>query len=648
MIISAQNLKSAMRSGVPTRTLQNGNKRIMALRRFSGFKKTSGFTEKLDPDGAIPNVETALKNEKDIIHTPRILKSGAFSWSLPEERSEYQYLTSSPTGLRDLGLDEKYVESEEYRKITSGQMYLENHDFQKNGYPFPYAQAYAGWQFGQFAGQLGDGRVLNLFEIPKARSVGESIPRYEIQLKGIGKTPYSRFADGKAVLRSSIREYIISEHLNAIGIPSTRALSLTFLPKTFARRHRYEKCAIVTRFAELWVRLGTFDLYRWRSDRQGVRKLADYVVSELFTVGDQKFEHFNSFLPEISNFFKDNKTVGDLTRYDKMYLEIVLRNAKTAAMWQCYGFLNGVLNTDNTSVLGLSIDFGPFSIMDKFDPNYTPNSEDLEGRYNYQNTPTAIWWNLVRFGEDLAELIGAGSEIVDDPLFKNEGIKKEWEEKIITRATKLIEIGGEIYMHAFTKTFVETMLGRLGLSPGLIVNGNYEEVRLDLIQPMQDMLRKARCDYNKFFVMLQSFNFESDAEFNPLELSQAILTSVNSEDAEIVTNNNEVTESVEKWLSLYRSYVLKSELLDGTKRVSTSRRNNPLFLPRNWILDKVIDFTEESDGNDLSYLHKLEKMSMYPFDEQKWGDELKDLEKEWLVQGDKGSDYSMLQCSCAS
>ena len=136
--------------------------------------------------------------------------------------------------------------------MVTGEFYLNKEDFQKKGYPFPYSQAYAGWQFGQFAGQLGDGRVVNLFEVPKNVPDKNNRHKYELQLKGAGMTPYSRFADGKAVIRSSIREYIISEHLNAVGIPTTRALSVSYLPETFAQRHRAEKCAIVSRFAELW------------------------------------------------------------------------------------------------------------------------------------------------------------------------------------------------------------------------------------------------------------------------------------------------------------------------------------------------------------------------------------------------------------
>ncbi|EDK45226.1 conserved hypothetical protein [Lodderomyces elongisporus NRRL YB-4239] len=378
------------------------------------------------------------------------------------------------------------------------------------GFPMPYAQAYAGWQFGQFAGQLGDGRVVSLFEIPKAFPDGENRPVYELQLKGAGMTPYSRFADGKAVLRSSIREYIISEHLNAIGVPSTRALSLTSLPSTFAQRHAVEKCAIVARFAESWVRLGTFDLYRYRGDRDGIRQLSNYVIDELFTIDGKQFQNYERIVSKKPNLITIDQ--DELTKYDKMYYETVIRNAETTAICQCYGFLNGVLNTDNTSVLGLTIDFGPFSIMDKYDPNYTPNSEDHQSRYGYRNVPTAIWWNLTRFGEDLAELLGAGNTLLNDPEFEK-GIKEEWEDPIIKRATKIIEIGGEIYLYAFTKKYVETFYKRLGLSLQLIDENEPELQNVQLITPMLEVLQKLQTDFNLFFLELQNADFNQ-----PLEL----------------------------------------------------------------------------------------------------------------------------------
>lgn len=618
-------------------------KRLMHTKKLAELPKTTSFTKYISPDGRIPKPEDAMANKDNIIHVPRVLQKGGFSWSLPEKRAKYRYLTSSDKALNDLGIDSKEVENPEYQKLVTGEFYLNKEDFQKKGYPFPYSQAYAGWQFGQFAGQLGDGRVVNLFEVPKNVPDKNNRHKYELQLKGAGMTPYSRFADGKAVIRSSIREYIISEHLNAVGIPTTRALSLSYLPETFAQRHRAEKCAIVSRFAELWVRLGTFDLYRWRSDRDGIKELSDYVINELFTIDGEKFGFLNKVLSERNDFFDSSKeTIGELTDYDKMYLETIVRNASTTAIWQSYGFLNGVLNTDNTSVLGLSIDFGPFSIMDKYDPNFTPNSEDHELRYSYRNTPTAIWWNLTRMGENLAELIGAGSEILNDQFFKENGIKKEWEDRIITRATKLIEAGGELYQYAFTKKYVETIFNRLGLESSLINAKDPEVNHKELIDPMLDMLYKVQCDFNKFFLILQSSNLESG--YDPRQIAETILLPGHNA-LESKYSTQELIDEICNWLKIYDGYLSKS---GNAKRKSISKYYNPLFLPRNWILNQVIEFTEEHNAEDLSYLKKLEKMCFNPYDKSKWGNELKELEQEWLLQSDIGADYSMLQCSCSS
>lgn len=615
----------------------------MHTKKLAELPKTTSFTKYISPDGRIPKPEDAMANKDNIIHVPRVLQKGGFSWSLPEKRAKYRYLTSSDKALNDLGIDSKEVENPEYQKLVTGEFYLNKEDFQKKGYPFPYSQAYAGWQFGQFAGQLGDGRVVNLFEVPKNVPDKNNRHKYELQLKGAGMTPYSRFADGKAVIRSSIREYIISEHLNAVGIPTTRALSLSYLPETFAQRHRAEKCAIVSRFAELWVRLGTFDLYRWRSDRDGIKELSDYVINELFTIDGEKFGFLNKVLSERNDFFDSSKeTIGELTDYDKMYLETIVRNASTTAIWQSYGFLNGVLNTDNTSVLGLSIDFGPFSIMDKYDPNFTPNSEDHELRYSYRNTPTAIWWNLTRMGENLAELIGAGSEILNDQFFKENGIKKEWEDRIITRATKLIEAGGELYQYAFTKKYVETIFNRLGLESSLINAKDPEVNHKELIDPMLDMLYKVQCDFNKFFLILQSSNLESG--YDPKQIAETILLPGHNA-LESKYSTQELIDEICNWLKIYDGYLSKS---GNAKRKSISKYYNPLFLPRNWILNQVFEFTEEHNAEDLSYLKKLEKMCFNPYDKSKWGNELKELEQEWLLQSDIGADYSMLQCSCSS
>lgn len=612
----------------------------MLTLRLCEVPKTSSFTRRIKPDARIDTREVAAENKDNITHRPRILQFGGFSWSLPEKRKEARFLASSPSALRDLGLADSEPETPEFRAIVAGTLYNDDPDFLDKGYPFPYAQAYAGWQFGQFAGQLGDGRVHNLFEMKKPKGDGLNRPVYELQLKGSGMTPFSRFADGKAVLRSSIREYVISEHLHAIGIPTTRALSLTYLPQTVAQRHRVEKCAVVSRFAELWVRLGTFDLYRWRGDRAGIRALSDYVIEELFTIDGTKFQNFELLRKEgPPAVFSKLENVGSLSDYDKMYLETVVRNATTAALWQVYGFLNGVLNTDNTSVLGLSMDFGPFSIMDRYDPNYTPNSEDHDERYSYRHTPTAIWWNLTRLGENLAELIGAGEEMLADSQF-SEGIKPEWENPIIERATKLIEIAADVYQHAHTLAYVKGFYRRLGLHLQLVDNLSPEIQRQQLLVPMLDMLKEIGCDFNRFFVLLQ----EQDVLGGPEKVAQTLLPYCNYNDAKY--SKTEIQEMITSWVNSYQEELQKSEKI-ASGHYSTAKQANPLFLPRNWILDQVIEKTEESQGEDLSYLLKLQKMSLNPYDSTKWGDELKEVESSWAVQ-DRGEEYAMLQCSCSS
>jgi serine/tyrosine/threonine adenylyltransferase len=265
-----------------------------------------------------------------------MVKSALYTFVRPDpSEPNPELLAVSPLALRTLGLAPSEASTSTFLALVSGNP----SGFESEVYPW--AQCYGGWQFGQWAGQLGDGRAISLFEATNP-DTGE---RFELQLKGAGQTPYSRFADGRAVLRSSIREFVASEYLHAIGIPTTRALSLTLLPSNRAIRERVEPCAIVCRFAQSWVRFGTFDLLRWRGDRKNLRVLADYVRTEVLKLGEE---------------IKD----GSGNRYEETYREIARRNARTVAKWQAYGFMNGVLNTDNTSVLGLSLDFGPFSFMD--------------------------------------------------------------------------------------------------------------------------------------------------------------------------------------------------------------------------------------------------------------------------------------------
>jgi uncharacterized protein YdiU (UPF0061 family) len=368
---------------------------------------------------------------------------------------------------------------------------------------YPWAQCYGGYQFGQWAGQLGDGRAISLFEATNEKTG----TRYEIQLKGAGKTPYSRFADGKAVLRSSIREFVVSEYLNAIGIPSTRALSLTHCKGSKVFRERMEPGAIVSRFAQSWIRFGTFDLARMRGDRKLLRQLADYTAEQVYggwdklpsklPSGDPKSTHASTSTG-IAKDITEGEALEQENRYTRLYRAIIRRNAETVAKWQAYGFMNGVLNTDNTSILGLSIDFGPFAFLDIFDPTYTPNHDDHMLRYSYRNQPTIIWWNLVRLGEALGELMGAGSK-VDDAVFVSDGVKEEEADELVKRAEGIIERCGEEYKAVFLSHYKELMTARLGLT------SQKDSDFQDLFSELLDILEAHELDFHHAFRKLSYF-----------------------------------------------------------------------------------------------------------------------------------------------
>ncbi|ODV84355.1 hypothetical protein CANARDRAFT_29229 [[Candida] arabinofermentans NRRL YB-2248] len=600
----------------------------MAQRTLESYPKTSSFTEYLTPDPRVPTAEFAKdpSSPPELFHKARMLKTGAFSYTEPEKRKTYKFMMASPNALETLGLPNTEEGSETFQKLVSGQTILDK--------PYPYAQAYAGYQFGEFAGQLGDGRVVNLFEVRNP----DTNEKYELQLKGAGKTPFSRFADGKAVIRSSIREFIASEALNGIGIPSTRALAITALPDTKAQRVAAEKCAVVCRMAPTWIRIGTFDLYRWRGDRDGLFELSDYVIDVVFGGEDKLIglDDKSAILSE-ERLLEGTAFADGLSKYDRMYLEIVVRNAKSVAYWHAYGFLNGVLNTDNTSILGLAMDFGPFAFMDQFDPNYTSNHDDHSLMYSFSNTPSAIWYNLVKLGEDLVELIGAGPKLLKDEFFLKNGVTEENTQPMISRAGAMIEVAGEIYEKVFIDEYLKLMCARLGITPR-------STDHTEILGPMFEMLKETKLDYSKFFVILQSLSIKDDTRFDYDEAAKAFIPKDFKDDEFTDYSEEKVLGELKGFLASFKTRVDSEELLDST-RLERAKGYNPLFLPRNWILDEVIEYTQENDL-DTKYLSKLLKMSSNPYDMSKWGDEEKDLEDKWT--GYTENSKLMLQCSCSS
>ena len=604
--------------------------------------KTNNFTQKLPSDAQYPTPSSSHNEERAKLG-PRLVKNAAYTFVRPDPYEKTELIGVSQAALRDLAIDPNATQSEEFKDTVSGKRIITLEEGKEPGESdvYPWAQCYGGFQFGQWAGQLGDGRAISLFETPNPNTG----TRYELQLKGAGKTPYSRFADGKAVVRSSIREYVVSEALHALGIPTTRALSLTLAPEARVYRETTEPGAIVARFAQTWLRLGTFDLARSRGDRDMLRKLSDYVGEEVFggwenlpakLKGKEEKEAVDPGLGPGGKTDVEGEGAEQENRYARLYREIVRRNAKTVAAWQAYGFMNGVLNTDNTSVLGLSIDFGPFAFMDNFDPSYTPNHDDHMLRYSYKNQPTIIWWNLTRLAEAMGELIGSGQDC-DAPEFVEKGVREEWADELVKRAETVIEAAGEEYKAVFMAEYKRLMTGRLGLKT------TKESDMEVLYSELLDMLEALELDFHHAFRRLSYISTEEiDSEEKRKEIAGRFFHKEGL--SGLAGPEDEARGRIAKWLDQYRQRVLEdwSEGADANKeRLEDMRAVNPNFVPRSWILDEVIERVEKKGEREV--LDTVMRMGLAPF-EEKWDG--REEEERWC--GDVPRYQRAMQCSCSS
>ncbi|KAK2032293.1 UPF0061-domain-containing protein [Colletotrichum zoysiae] len=599
--------------------------------------KTWTYTSSLPPDPVFPTPADSHKTPRDQI-APRGVRNAAFTWVRPETAEDPELLAVSPAAMRDIGIKEGDEETEEFRQTVAGNR-LHGWDEEKLEGGYPWAQCYGGFQFGQWAGQLGDGRAISLFETTNP----ESKVRYELQLKGAGITPYSRFADGKAVLRSSIREFVVSEALHALGIPSTRALALTLLPRSRVVRETVEPGAIVLRFAQSWIRLGNFDLPRARGDRAMIRTLATYVAEDVFggwetlparlADPDKPAE-----LLEPSRGVPATEVQGPEdsaeNRFTRLFREVARRNALTVAKWQAYGFMNGVLNTDNTSVAGLSIDFGPFAFMDNFDPAYTPNHDDHLLRYSYRNQPTIIWWNLVRFGEALGELIGAGAG-VDEDAFVSNGVEEGQADALVARAEKLITQVGEEYKALFMAEYKRLMARRLGLKS--FRESDFDELFSDLL----DTMESHELDFNHLFRRLSSVGLSEVADEDARRETAARF--FHAEDG--VAGGAKGRADVGAWLGKWRARVVEDWGEDDADaaREKAMKAVNPNFVPRGWVLDEIIKRVEKDGERDV--LRRVMHMALHPFEDSWDGEETEGRQ----YRGDKAEEESMLKgavCYC--
>ncbi|CAA2992265.1 seleno O [Olea europaea subsp. europaea] len=485
-----------------------------------------------------------------------------------------------------LDLDSKEFERPDFPLIFSGASLLVG--------MMPYAQCYGGHQFGMWAGQLGDGRAITLGEVLNSKS-----ERWELQLKGAGKTPYSRFADGLAVLRSSIREFLCSEAMHSLGIPTTRALCLVTTGKYVTRDMFYdgnpkdEPGAIVCRVAQSFLRFGSYQIHtsRGKEDLDIVRTLADYTIHH-------HFPHLENISKSDSLSFNTGEgdgSVVDLTsnKYAAWAVGVAELTASLVAHWQGVGFTHGVLNTDNMSVLGLTIDYGPFGFLDAFDPSYTPNTTDLPGRrYCFANQPDIGLWNIAQFTTTLS-----AAKLIND---------------------KEANYAMERYGTKFMDEYQAIMTRKLGL----------QKYNKQLIGDLLKNMAVDKVDYTNFFRLLS--NIKADPTIPEDELLiplKAVLLDIGKERKDAWTS----------WVQSYIQELSSSDISDKERKISMNSVN-PKYILRNYLCQSAIDAAEQGDYEEV---RRLLKVMESPYDEQPGMEKYARLPPAWAYR----PGVRMLSCS---
>ena len=458
-----------------------------------------------------------------------------FSPVVPSRLDQPAKVSSNSLLATQLGIDPADLESQTMLDLVSGNFGTANIK--------PIALVYSGHQFGVWAGQLGDGRAMTLGELPVTGADGKT-ELWDIQLKGAGPTPYSRFADGRAVLRSSIREYLCSEAMHGLGIASTRALYLLD-SKTRIYREDVESGAIVCRVARSHIRFGSFEHFHYRNQPEGVVALADYVIDR----------HFPEWAAE------DN-------RYLKLFTQTVENTAKMIAQWQAVGFSHGVMNTDNMSILGDTLDYGPFGFLDSYNPNFICNHSDSHGRYSFKNQPSVGLWNLNALATSLMSLLSSDELIA---------VLKTYEPHYLTHYRAL-------------------MAAKLGLL-------EYRDDDEQLLNSLLELLQKNAVDYSLFFRQLCTFSATDQS----------------------VRDHFIDRDAFDLWAEQYLQRLAQQSLTDQ-QRCAQMLRTNPKYVLRNYMAQAAI---EKAQQGDYSEVNLLLRVLQNPFDEHPEAEKYAGLPPDW-------------------
>ncbi|MEM7783601.1 MAG: YdiU family protein [Planctomycetota bacterium] len=506
-----------------------------------------------------------------LINRPRQVIGAAYSRVRPTPVSNPCLVHFSKEVAADIGIGLTESETDTFVNVFSGNQLLSGMD--------PFAMCYGGHQFGHWAGQLGDGRAINLGEV-----LNDQGQHWTLQLKGAGMTPYSRTADGLAVLRSSVREFLCSEAMHHLGVPTTRALSLVTTGEQVVRDMFYngnakpEPGAIVCRVAPSFVRFGNFQIFAAREEHELLKSLVDFTIRN-------DFAHLEDPSPEV---------------YAQWFHEICDRTCDMILGWMRVGFVHGVMNTDNMSILGLTIDYGPYGWLEDYDPGWTPNTTDANGRrYRFGNQPMVAHWNLYQLGSALLSLV---------------------------EGTDSLQRGLDHYLQKIEQAGSEMIFSKLGLTG--YDRENDEAFKTELFE----ILSLIETDMTIWYRQLAELNF--DSELSPQELIHPLREAYYQVDE----LEGDVLRRMLDWIFEYRRRCNELGLPDEDRK-KRIRKVNPKYVLRNYMAQLAIDKAEQGDD---SLVIELLELLRNPYEEQPGMEKYYAKRPEWARHR---PGCSMLSCS---
>jgi uncharacterized protein YdiU (UPF0061 family) len=511
-----------------------------------------------------------LPGDPETLNNRRQVVGACYSRVLPAKVANPKMVVYSREVAEQLDLAPETCESDHFTEVFTGNRLSAGME--------PYAACYGGHQFGNWAGQLGDGRAINLGEVLNRQG-----QRWVLQLKGAGPTPYSRTADGLAVLRSSVREFLCSEAMHHLGVPTTRALSLTLTGESVIRDMFYngnpkaEPGAVVCRVAPSFTRFGSFQIFAARGDIPLLKKLADYTIRT-------DFPHLGDPSPAV---------------YQTWFEEVCRRTAEMIVHWQRVGFVHGVMNTDNMSILGLTIDYGPYGWLENYDPGWTPNTTDASmRRYRFGNQPQIAFWNLVQLANAIYPLI---------------------------EQVEPLQQAINVYAESFEQGWQDMMAKKLGL------DAFDDELSTELLA----ILPLVETDMTIFYRKLAELELDN----KPLDdIDDALIMPL----MEAYYVPEQLTVDYKKrmgdWLRNYMRRLREEGISDQARRVRMNAVN-PKYVLRNYMAQLAID---KAESGDYSMIDELLELLRRPYDEQIDKEAFAVKRPEWARQR---AGCSMLSCS---